>query len=92
MAFPLCVDCRYSKWTAPLCYFVQLLGFYDTGMLFMASWYWHFPDENAIEEVTESARALTGTILVEGTEASTSGCTTSAVSLYVRVRQLFFVY
>jgi hypothetical protein len=42
---------EYSKWTAPLCYFVQLLGFYDTGMLFMASWYWHFPDENAIEEV-----------------------------------------
>ena len=42
---------RYSKWTAPLCYIVQLLGFYDTGMMFMFSWYWKFPDENAIEEV-----------------------------------------
>jgi hypothetical protein len=42
---------EYSKWTAPLCYIVQLLGFYDTGMMFMCSWYYRFPDEDAIEEV-----------------------------------------
>jgi hypothetical protein len=42
---------EYSKWTAPLCYFVQISGFYDTGMLFMAVWYWNFPNEDAIEPV-----------------------------------------
>jgi hypothetical protein len=40
-----------SSWTAPLCYIVQLLGFYDTGIFFMLGWYWAFPDENALEPV-----------------------------------------
>ena len=30
---------------------VQISGFYGTGMLFMAVWYWNFPNEDAIEPV-----------------------------------------
>jgi hypothetical protein len=42
---------EYSTWTAPLCYPIQCMGFYDTGMLFMMVWYWNFPNDDALEPV-----------------------------------------